>query len=77
MPLGVDDGSAAAVRVSQVGGHRKPRHLLASDLLELDIPHKASQFNFVDLFHILWFFGPMQRWRIGTPSPKKCGKQSP
>ena len=61
MPLGVDDGAAISVRISQIGGNREARHLFASDLLELHSTYEATQFDFVDLFHILWFFGPMQR----------------
>ena len=77
VPLCLDDGGAGLVVVRQAGGHREARHLLLSDHLELHCPHEAAQFDFVDLFHNLWFICPMQRNRIVRPGPKNHRKQFP
>ena len=56
MPCGFDDRPSFLVFVGVIGSNGESDVLIIADSLEFDVSNVSSQFDFVDLFHILYWF---------------------
>ena len=56
MPCGLDDRPAFLVFVGVIGSNGESDVLIVADSLEFDVSNVSSQFDFVDLFPILYWF---------------------